>query len=280
MVTGSSEDRKWSDKKMEEGDGSRTVESLRGRLLAERQASRVAEENAALLGKKLIELENQLKQETKLRYKAEKKLQVFMKKLESLNISTISVESERSSSSEKGEMSCTSSTITSDSKNQEEDESKSQFTSPEISEDLEHNASETTSTSTKNPSSPSTEKDSGSLGTANSKSNSKLNDPSQHRFSYKLSTSSEDPNTDNHSCSSLKSSIVDNESDQADKVDNSLALVAVSFPVTSKTVEVKPLNQSVREVLDALRHAREKLQSSMQRRHMIQAGPAYTHFCK
>ncbi|KAF5471745.1 hypothetical protein F2P56_008517 [Juglans regia] len=281
MVTGSSEDRKWSDKKMEGGDGSRTVESLRGRLLAERQASRVAEENAVLLGKKLIELENQLKQETKLRYKAEKRFQVLMKKLESLNISTISVESEQSSSSEKGEMSCTSSTITSDSKNQEEDESKSQFTSPEISEDLEHNASETTSTSTKIPSSPSTENDSGSLGTANSKSNSNLNDPSQHRFSYKLSTScSEDPNTDNHSCSSLKSSIVDNESDQGDKVDNSLALVTVSFPATSKTVEVKPLNQSVREVLDALRHAREKLQSSMQRRHMIQAGPAYTHFCK
>lgn len=39
---------------MEGDDGVRTVECLRGRLLAERQASRVAKENADLLGNKVM----------------------------------------------------------------------------------------------------------------------------------------------------------------------------------------------------------------------------------
>lgn len=41
---------------MEGDDGVRTVECLRGRLLAERQASRVAKENAELLGNKVMAL--------------------------------------------------------------------------------------------------------------------------------------------------------------------------------------------------------------------------------
>lgn len=247
-----------------EGDGClRTMESLRGRLVAERQASKLAKENAELLGNKLIELENQLKEETKLRNKAEKKFKILIKKLESLNITTKSVGSEQSSSSENCKMSCRSSTSTSDSKDPEEDELKSQFTSPEIAQNLQHNASETSS-SPPSLSSPSSEKD--------SQSNSNLNDPSQESFSDKLSSSSQDPNADSHSYSSSKSSILENESDDEDKVDDSLALVPVGFPATSQTAEVKPLDESVSEVLDALRHAREKLQSSMQRRHMIQVG--------
>ncbi|XP_041023167.1 uncharacterized protein LOC121264159 isoform X1 [Juglans microcarpa x Juglans regia] len=257
------EDRKWSDRKWEGDDGSRTVECLRGRLLAERQASRVAKENADLLGNKvqLIELEIHLKEETKLRNKAEKKLEVLMKKLNSLNISAISVEPELSSSSEKFEMSCTSSTTTSDSKDPKVDESKSQFTTPVISQNLEHNVSETT------------KKDSCPQGTASSKSNSNLNDPIQQRFSEELSSSSEDPKTDNHSCLNLKSSVEDNETDHGDNVDNSLALVLMSFPARSQSGEGKPLHESVSEALGALRHARETLQNSMQRRHMIQVGP-------
>lgn len=39
---------------MEGDDGVRTVECLRGRLLAERQASRVAKENAERLGNKVM----------------------------------------------------------------------------------------------------------------------------------------------------------------------------------------------------------------------------------
>lgn len=142
------------------------------------------------LGIKLIELEKQLKEETKFRNKAEKKLKLLKKKLESLNISTISVESEQSSTSEKCEMSCTSSTSTSGSRHPEEDEPKSQFSSPQISQNLEHNVSETF-TPTQSHSSPSTENDSSPQGT--SSANSNHDDPS-----HKLSPSSEDPRTDNH----------------------------------------------------------------------------------
>ena len=84
MIAGNKEDRKWrwvflflllflsqkhtffhilkwvfffffiSDKKVEGDDGVRTVECLRGRLVAERQASKVAKENADLLGNKVM----------------------------------------------------------------------------------------------------------------------------------------------------------------------------------------------------------------------------------
>lgn len=44
----------FSDRKMEGDEGLRTLECLRGRLLAERQASRVAKEDAEFMGKKVI----------------------------------------------------------------------------------------------------------------------------------------------------------------------------------------------------------------------------------
>lgn len=64
-----------------------------------------------------------------------------------------------------------------------------------------------------------------------------------------------------------------NESGNEDYVDNTLALVPVSLSASTKTGELKILDQSVSEVLDALRHAREKIQRSMERRHMIRVGP-------
>lgn len=45
-----------SEKKVEAKDDLRTVECLRGRLLAERQASRLANEEAELIGKKVCSL--------------------------------------------------------------------------------------------------------------------------------------------------------------------------------------------------------------------------------
>lgn len=268
MRAGSAEDGKWSDNKMEGDDGLSTVQCLRGRLLAERQASRVAKENAKLLETKLIELENQLKEEIKMRNIAEKKLKLMMKKIESLNISTMSVDSEQSSSSEKCEMSRRSSTSTSGSKDVEEDEPKSQFTSTVVSQKLEHNVSETSTVPQGFPT-PTVETD------------FDLNNPSQESFRYKLIPSPEDPKANNHSCSSLKSSITDDGSDSGDNVDNLLAIVPVTFPAASETGDqVKPLNQTVDEVLDALRQVREKLQGSMQRRHTIQVGPTKTYESK
>ncbi|KAJ1698967.1 hypothetical protein LUZ63_007479 [Rhynchospora breviuscula] len=64
----------------------RTVECLRGRLLAERVSSKEAKEVTQVIGKKLEELEKRLNKEIKGRDKAEKRLRHALKKLESLKI--------------------------------------------------------------------------------------------------------------------------------------------------------------------------------------------------
>ncbi|KAF8089009.1 hypothetical protein N665_0520s0007 [Sinapis alba] len=110
-----------ANKKMdeEEKEGLRTVECLRGRLLAERQVSRSAKVEAELITKKLEELEKHLKEEIRLREKAEKRLKFLMKKLESIKGSRSSEGSEQLSSSD---VSCLSSVSTSASKEGEEKE--------------------------------------------------------------------------------------------------------------------------------------------------------------
>ncbi|PUZ41604.1 hypothetical protein GQ55_9G517600 [Panicum hallii var. hallii] len=70
----------------EGGGGMRTVECLRGRLLAERVASKAAKEEADQLAKRLDELEKKLADEVKVRNKAERRLRRAIKKLESLKI--------------------------------------------------------------------------------------------------------------------------------------------------------------------------------------------------
>ncbi|KAL5809665.1 hypothetical protein ACOSQ3_030356 [Xanthoceras sorbifolium] len=280
--TNSKEGGKWSEKMVEGNDALRTVESLRGRLLAERQASRVANEEAEQLGNKLIELENQLKEETKLRKKAEKKLNFLKKKLESLKILPILEESEQSSSttssSDNCSHSCRSSTTTTSisgpKDSSEESESKPQtINPPEISENLDCNVS---SESTTPNQSSSIQENSSSIET----SNSSIKDPLPHT---KPSSISQDSNThDYHSLPSMKkTSMEEYQSEEEDYVDNSLALVPVSFPFPDKsqknttTSELKIMSASVGEALDTLRHAREKIQNSMERRRhmMIRVGP-------
>lgn len=67
----------------------------------------------------------------------------------------------------------------------------------------------------------------------------------------------------------------ESESDQ-ENVDNSLALVPVSNPVQaekSESIQVKKItSRSVRDALDALRLARERIQCSMESRRMIRVG--------
>ncbi|XP_062215988.1 uncharacterized protein LOC133916365 [Phragmites australis] len=70
----------------EGGGGTRTLECLRGRLLAERVASKAAKEEADQLTRRLDELEKQLADEVKVRNKAERRLRKAIKKLESLKI--------------------------------------------------------------------------------------------------------------------------------------------------------------------------------------------------
>ncbi|URD80754.1 hypothetical protein MUK42_05187 [Musa troglodytarum] len=69
--------------KMEDGR-LRTIHCLRGRLLAERVASKAAKEEAETLARRLEELERKLQEEIKCMNRAEKKLKHAMKKLESL----------------------------------------------------------------------------------------------------------------------------------------------------------------------------------------------------
>ncbi|PWZ57465.1 hypothetical protein Zm00014a_030298 [Zea mays] len=64
----------------------RTVECLRGRLLAERVASKAAKEDADQLTKRLDELEKKLAGEVRVRNRAERRLRRAIKKLESLKI--------------------------------------------------------------------------------------------------------------------------------------------------------------------------------------------------
>ncbi|KAL5546256.1 hypothetical protein UlMin_005943 [Ulmus minor] len=251
MVENGNEDRKWSDKKVEEEDGLRTLECLRGRLLAERQASRTAKEDAEIMVNKLIELENILKEEIKLRNKAQKKLKFLKKKLESLNLS---VESEQSSSSEKCEASCNSSTsVSTSSQNDQKENGSSLITkesSPDFSETPKSKQSHETSSNVESPKSPLPEK-----------------------FCENPIGKSEDSKSEDYSSADLRSSATQNETDFENYVDDSLALVPVTLPVASKTREVKPVDESVKEVLDTLRHIKEKIQSSMEIRRMVRVGP-------
>ncbi|CAN6576459.1 unnamed protein product [Malus baccata var. baccata] len=176
------EDEKWSDK-MEGDGGLRTLECLRGRLLAERQASRVAKEDAELIGKKLVELQKQLKEEIKLKEKAEKKLNCLKKKLESLN-----------NSSKNSEKSYTQSTTTSSGSNHPEThEAKSKVAESEIPEESRQNAADST-TSEQSHESTFTDETTSSQSTSGSSSSSSIECSSSPKgFCHNPSHKSEDP---------------------------------------------------------------------------------------
>lgn len=245
-------------------EGLRTVECLRGRLLAERQASRFAREQAQLMANRLVELENQLREETRLRTKTEKKLKCLKKKLETLLISPALPEPEQSGACEAGIASSDSSstvTIASETKITEEAEveSKSHFENMDASLHLELYASE--------------------KSLAGDKRDSNAGDFSSEKAGPKY----DEFKTDGHSHTSARDLATENENsfDGDDQVDDSLALVPVTLPEAepeSKEPNAKMTitSASVSEVLDALRHARENIQRSMEKRScMIRVGPPH-----
>ncbi|XP_059306974.1 uncharacterized protein LOC132058512 [Lycium ferocissimum] len=247
-------DGKWSEKKMEEDDSLRTVECLRGRLLAERVASRSAKEEADIIGNKLIELENKLREETKSRNKAEKKLIFLLKKLESKNISyNIS-----------DEISVTSTDKVQNSQDTECQESvgstKSCYENVENNNCLE--VIEKRSKYEEN--SVNLEKDASQMSTSSqdNNENSSAKDHSAKSSEFEFSKSDS---------TSLKSSVEEEEKNGGNQEDNSLALVPVDLPKTKQTIDPIVLDATVREVLDALRHAKEKIQTQMQRSQMIKS---------
>ncbi|KAM0881571.1 hypothetical protein ACQ4PT_032875 [Festuca glaucescens] len=79
------------------GGGMRTVECLRGRLQAERVASKAAKEEADQLATRLDELEKKLAEEVKIRNKAERRLRRAVKRLESLKILDVQLSPSESS---------------------------------------------------------------------------------------------------------------------------------------------------------------------------------------
>nr|GME19033.1 myosin heavy chain, cardiac muscle isoform-like isoform X2 [Ipomoea batatas] len=213
---------------MGEEDALRTVDCLRGRLLAERVASKNAKEEAQLMGNKLIELENRLKEETKSRNRAEKRLKFLMKKLQSINVSFVSDESENSCLTEGSEVSSASYTACSTSKDLEEDDS------PETMENAKSDNNE------------------------NTEADSKKCEKEEHSNMNNLETSADEKEM--------------NDLDREESVDNSLALVPVDLPKPKQTIDPVVLDATVRDVLDSLRHAKEKLQNQMERRRMITVG--------
>ncbi|KAK7279407.1 hypothetical protein RJT34_24459 [Clitoria ternatea] len=274
LIIGASNKDHISNKKMDEEEGLNTVGCLRGRLLAERQASKVAKEEAESMGNKLVELEKLVREEIKLRDKAERKLKFLKKKLESFNSYSKPGQLGQSESSEKCENSCGSSSVSTSSKESEANETKFQAKDSALPENVANNDNDSeSSTLIQTHNCPSTTMDCDSQNTDNFSSNS---DPSGYSDS-KILTENPNPssgNLKNDENSSGSSSVTENESDHADYCDNSLALVPVTVTATSQAPSNrKPVNVSVLEALDALRHARERLQSSMRTRQMIQVGP-------
>ncbi|ESW16499.1 hypothetical protein PHAVU_007G161600 [Phaseolus vulgaris] len=278
QMVGADKDHMWSKKVEEEGLNLNTVECLRGRLLAERQASRVAKMEAESMGNKLVELEKLLREETKLRDKAERRLKFLKNKVGSFSIPSKSGQLEHSDSSEKSENSCGSSRISSLSKHSKEKEKKHDAKIPALPENIDHsdNVSEA-STVIQTHNGPSSTRDCDSQNNDNFSSNSDPVDSSLQILNENPNLVSGNLKNDESRFSSLSSrssSVSENESNHSDVCDNSLALVPVSVTPTSQgTSNPKPINVSVVEALDALRHARERLQSSMRTRQMIHVGP-------
>nr|GMD36652.1 myosin heavy chain, cardiac muscle isoform-like isoform X2 [Ipomoea batatas]GMD38262.1 myosin heavy chain, cardiac muscle isoform-like isoform X2 [Ipomoea batatas] len=216
---------------MGEEDALRTVDCLRGRLLAERVASKNAKEEAQLMGNKLIELENRLKEETKSRNRAEKRLKFLMKKLQSINVSFVSDESENSCLTEGSEVS---SADLEDKMPRIETARSSEGDSPEPMENAKSDNNENTEADSKK---------------CEKEENSNMNN---------LKTSAEEKEM--------------NDLDRDESVDNSLALVPVDLPKPKQAIDPAVLDATVRDVLDSLRHAKEKLQNQMERRRMITVG--------
>ncbi|MFS7957129.1 hypothetical protein Hanom_Chr07g00662791 [Helianthus anomalus] len=276
MVADDSFTSKWSEKRLDKDEGLRTVECLRGRLLAERAASKAANDESEQIGKKVTELEKQLKMEIKSRNKAEKRLKFLMKKLESLNISYVSGD-ECSSISERSEISSVSS-------------SKSQHLQKTQISNISKSVTDT-HISGKRHNCPLYEGNLGSFDegiSGNSNDNEskkdgdedflkKEDDNGSNYYSTKNKSDNEEQNDQDkyHNVdNSMALVLVENKeamtpSKDEDIYDTSMALVVVDSKVKEEKQDVSISNGNVKDALDALRHARESLQASIDMRRNV-----------
>ncbi|KAK1400098.1 suppressor protein SRP40 [Heracleum sosnowskyi] len=277
-------------KEVEGDDGLKTLECLRGRLLAERAVSRAANEEADKLGYKLNELENKLKEEVKLRKRAEKRLRSLIKKLEAMKI--VPVVSDESSSNhssplEKSDLSSLSSSSTGSSFSYLDKQKKKPNSPNRNSSNCELDKAVKKDGSTCSEILKHTDVDSGASSENQSFTSSEMIN-SDKTISEKSDDHSQctqsnyDEKLDDHRSQSSVEDKENNGENNRDwdetSVDNSMALVAINIPASTKTTTttIEPLiagNSGVKDVLDTLRYVKEGLQSSMdRRRHMIRAG--------
>nr|GMC90523.1 myosin heavy chain, cardiac muscle isoform-like isoform X2 [Ipomoea batatas] len=235
----------------------RTVEFLRGRLLAERVASRKAKEAAQLMGNKLVYLETKLKEETKSINKAEKRLKFLKKKLECMNVSYVSDESGNSSyevlsipststpySSTKDSANCYQKMEKMKTGNDSSESLSAKCETKETGDAIEE------------------ENMMSSLGKANLVESSKLEFNGNHDLSM--------ANGNRRTSHEMKEMDAENNLVREENVDDSLAIVPVEILKTKQTIDPDVLDETVREVLGSLRHAKEKLQNQMDRRRLKQ----------
>nr|XP_043634787.1 uncharacterized protein LOC122605895 [Erigeron canadensis] len=267
---------KWNEKGMETNEGLRTLECLRGRLLAERAASKAANDESEQIGKKVLELEKQLKMEVKSRNKAEKRLNFLMKKLESLNISYVNANSADdyescSSVSEKGEISSVSSSCISS-----QHQMELQFQKAHLKNSGEKiNCHEAIAqNSNENVIFPTSQKDGDKDDLEKADYNGSNSLVTKDNIGHEGSDQEADDNVDNSmALVEIKEDTITtprNEEDHNDSIDNSMVLVVVDSMVPKEEKHDVPIcNGNVKDVLDALRYARESLQASIEmRRHM------------
>ncbi|XXG74795.1 hypothetical protein AAC387_Pa07g3421 [Persea americana] len=251
---------------VEGDDDSWTVDCLRRRLVAERVSSRVAKEDAELMGRKLIELESQLKLEIKARNRAEKMLKFATKKLESLNISAALGQS--SSPASEGSVSsstCSSSPQEPDGSSSSQKETRKSNTEEKIkneadsllSEDFRCKNSATAGADAVNQE-PCYEQGSSSADAANFHNNEGGSVEDVNEF--KDSLSSRELTTDAFRQSSPGEEVKQKQ-DQMEYADNALAIVPVNMWPESKNNESQINN--ITDVLIALQRAKEHLQSSI-----------------
>lgn len=276
---GGSGEKKLREKMVVEGeDDSWTLDCLRRRLLAERNSSKTAKEEAEHMGRKLIELEKQLKLEIETRDRAEKTLKLATKKLESLKLSAVvcqlsSLAREGSSSSS----TCSSGLQESDERNSAQMEEKGKHQMEEkirkvtgslISEEARIENSATVAANAVNEV-PCNEHSSSSVDSANFHNNE---DDSQEAISrFEGSFRSIESATGANRESSVDGEEVEPARYQMENADDTLAIVPEENPLAIVPANMWPeskdyapsINDSVHDVLLALQHAKEQLQSSM-----------------
>ncbi|KAL8504577.1 hypothetical protein ACS0TY_015949 [Phlomoides rotata] len=261
---------------MEGEDSVRTVDCLRGRLLAERAASRNAKQDADQLGNKLMEIETLLKQEAKSRNRAEKKLKSLMKKLESFNIPYVSYESALIDKNDISSVSSTSSSTPNSQQQYQESEKNV------ISQKESKNSDSLTCLSSLSDDSFIAEDISISAFEIELKrqqyemgrSEDASSPPLSQIFGRKTAQNVTSEDSLSSKMDQQRSSGEEDDQDLDNQTDDSMALVLVETTQKNHTIDPEVLDDTVKEVLGALRYAKEQLQSSMERRrtNMISVG--------